>query len=369
MLGEFERSVLTKDQLAQKTGKDQGEDLGVQGGGTLGLESGANMMLEVVNMVDFFEGNKLWKPTVDEATNQTTYTYPVSAKGMAADKMLEEVYRQFLVASFQARGSPTQQARYTLAQTHFAGILGITPEREADVTKDIGKVVYSQYVNQLLKSKGKVEPQDFQLLVNIQQTLKMDDDYCLELLANLQKNFLREQVANVFKAPKLTGELAKMLRTKADGMGLDVRTDLGIDVSKRSELFLAEVSGLIESGEVTDDDKDVIEDVQDAWGIDSDVALKDFTKLVESTCLASIKSAAADLRNSNERSAVRYLEKMLSYAQFIPAAVSDEAKVDRPTKEKLVVTYSAAKASFDDSSGPDTVLQKKLELLSTVLGL
>ena len=99
------------------------------------------------------------------------------------------------------------------------------------------------------------------------------------------------------------------------------------------------------------------------------VALKDFTKLVESTCLASVKSAAADLRNSNERSAVRYLEKMLSYAQFIPAAVSDEAKVDRPTKEKLVVTYSAAKASFDDSSGPDTVLQKKLELLSTVLGL
>ena len=49
-----------------------------------------------------------------------------------------------------------------------------------------------------------------------------------------------------------------------------MRTDLGIDVSKRSELFLAEVSGLIESGEVTDDDKDVIEDVQDAWGIESD---------------------------------------------------------------------------------------------------
>merc|ERR1719217_1226603 len=79
LLSQFERSVLNKQQLAQKTGKDQGEDLFVQGGGSLGLEAGANMMLEVVNMVDFFEGNKLWEGTTDPATNKTTYTYRVNA--------------------------------------------------------------------------------------------------------------------------------------------------------------------------------------------------------------------------------------------------------------------------------------------------
>ena len=60
--------------------------------------------LKVVNMVDFFEGNQLWEGTTDEATNSTTYTYRVNAKGMAEDKMLEEVYRQFTVSSFQVRG-------------------------------------------------------------------------------------------------------------------------------------------------------------------------------------------------------------------------------------------------------------------------
>mmetsp|Transcript_27401 Transcript_27401/g.74304 ORF Transcript_27401/g.74304 Transcript_27401/m.74304 type:complete len:657 (+) Transcript_27401:1573-3543(+) len=371
LLSQFERSVLNKQQLAQKTGKDQGEDLiAKEGGGALGLESGANMMLEVVNMVDFYEGNNLWEGTTDEATNATTYTYRVDAKGMAEEKMLEEVYRQFTVSSFQARGSPGQQKRYALAQTHFAGILGIGAEREAEIKQDIGKVVYSNYVKQLLTSKGRIEQQDMQFLVNIQQVLKMEDEFCFELLGKLQKNFLREQIDKAIggaSAGKITGELAKSVRDRADSMGIDVREELKLDMTLKSDLFLAEVESAIKSKAVTVDNKELIEDFQDAWGIPNDVATKDFTRMVEAKCIAGVKSASQDLNNSNERSAVRYIDELLGYAQFIPQAVQHDAKVSKADKEKVLATYTAAKASFDGDTDPEVTA--RLELLSTVLGL
>ena len=88
LISEFERTVLTKDQYAQRTGKDQGEDLNVDGPGTsLGIESGANMMLDIVNLVDFYEGNELWTGSKDSSTNATSYSYRVTARGMADDKV------------------------------------------------------------------------------------------------------------------------------------------------------------------------------------------------------------------------------------------------------------------------------------------
>jgi len=328
------------------------------------------MMLEVVNMVDFFEGNKLWEGTTDPATNKTTYTYRVNANGMAEDKMLEEVYRQFTVSSFQARGSPGQQKRYALAQLHFAGILGISAEREAEIKQEIGKVVYSNYVKQLLTTKGKIEQQDMQFLVNIQQVLEMEDEYCFDLLGKIQKNFLREQIDKAIggaSAGKLTAELAKGVRDRADSMGIDVREDLQLEMRLKSDLFLAEVEGAIAKKEVTVDNKELIEDFQDAWGIPNDVATTDFTRLVESKCVSGVKSAAQDINNSNERSAVRYIESLLGYAQFMPQAFEHDSKVSKADKEKVLATYTAAKASFDGETDPEVAA--RIELLSTILGL
>jgi len=86
LVSQFEATVLTKEQLAQKRGQDLGEDIGVEAGNTLGVENRVNMFTEAANILEFLQGNQLLPSDEDD--------YPVTALGMADVRIFEEIYRQ-----------------------------------------------------------------------------------------------------------------------------------------------------------------------------------------------------------------------------------------------------------------------------------
>jgi hypothetical protein len=358
VVAEFERAVLSKDQYGAKTGKDQGEDLFVQGGGTaLGLEAGANLLLEVVNLVDFFEGNKLWAPADD---GEGTFDYAVTAKGMKEAPLLEDVFRQFIVSSFQAKG-PGVENRYKLAQEHFAGILGITPERRAEIQNDIGKVVYGNYVNNLLRSKGSIETQDFQYLVNIQQMLNMDEDVCMQELIDLKNKYAKTLVAAAFKETSLTRATIEKLKSGIDKLGVDLVEDVGLEIHHRVQFFVAESMEAIENGNISVDQKEVIEEIQESWQVSNDDATAAFTAAVQQTCQDAATQAASDFKSQNDLQALQGLEKIIRLAQFVPVAVNADMRL----KEKLIQLYKTAKTNFKE--GVTAEEEANIALLTKVL--
>jgi hypothetical protein len=348
IVSEFERSVLSKDQYGAKTGKDQGEDLFVQGGTTLGLEAGANLLLEVVNLVDFFEGNKLWEA---EGDSDVDFTYLISAKGARDAQLLEDVFRQFIVSSFQAK-SPDSENRYKLAQTHFAGILGITGARRAEIQNDIGKVVYGNYVNNLLRSKGCIETPDFQYLVNIQQMLNMDEDLCMSELIDLKVKFAKILVAEAYKEPQLTASVVQRLKIGVDKLGVDLVDDVRLDLKRRLELFVAESIAVIESGKTLLEGKVAIEDIQENWQVSDSDATEAFTKAVHSICEESAKQASLDLKSKNDLQVVEGMEKIVKFGQYVTFNLDEDGtkhvEIDERVKQNLIQLYATAKGDFKE---------------------
>ena len=112
----FKRSVLSKEEYAKATGKDEGEDLNSDGSGTLGLDSKSDMMAEALGLVAFFEKNGLW----EEKGDGESYTYLASANGM------EEVWAAFSLQGtlplplfcHSARQKP-QACLFFLCKIHF----------------------------------------------------------------------------------------------------------------------------------------------------------------------------------------------------------------------------------------------------------
>uniref|UniRef100_A0A7S2SA32 Uncharacterized protein n=1 Tax=Rhizochromulina marina TaxID=1034831 RepID=A0A7S2SA32_9STRA len=457
---ELERSVLSRQQYAAKTGQDQGDDMFAEAGGTLGLEGGANMMLEIVNLVDFFAGNKLFTlvPTEEEekaaaaaaaaadvpevaesakaveaapvveapepaaeagggqaakkqswgmsgspswaggapwdgsaASEQVTpypppavaapapaplppvpvpestasllernaiFSYQIDATGMAKSNILEDVYKQFVVQTFQEKASPAKQERIDLATLHLAGILGISRERKEEIRGEIGDVVYSQYVNNLLQQKGTVEPSDFQLLVNIQSMLKMDEEHCVELLYDLKIKHLAHTLDTVRRREELRAEDVLRVRAAADKLGLDLVDDVDISPDDRVRFFLAEAASGIESGKITDENKEEVGDIQESWAIATDVAQEKLDEFVQKTCSAATSGAVEAVMSANNRRAVAHLDKLLSYAQILPV----EVDLDARTKERLIKIYSAAKADFDGTVRNDED-RKRIDVL------
>jgi len=365
IVSEFERSVLSKDQYGAKTGKDQGEDLFVQGGTTLGLEAGANLLLEVVNLVDFFEGNKLWEA---EGDSDVDFTYLISAKGARDAQLLEDVFRQFIVSSFQAK-SPDSENRYKLAQTHFAGILGITGARRAEIQNDIGKVVYGNYVNNLLRSKGCIETPDFQYLVNIQQMLNMDEDLCMSELIDLKVKFAKILVAEAYKEPQLTASVVQRLKIGVDKLGVDLVDDVRLDLKRRLELFVAESIAVIESGKTLLEGKEAIEDIQENWQVSDSDATEAFTKAVHSICEESAKQASLDLKSKNDLQVVEGMEKIVKFGQYVTFNLDEDGtkhvEIDERVKQNLIQLYATAKGDFKEDMTEEE--EANIALLNQIL--
>jgi len=353
----FERAVLSKEELAKKEGVDEGEDLNVESKDTsLGFEGDQDMILNIVNIVDWFEGNKLWA-SVEEGSDD--YVYQISAKGMAKGAILEQIYRKFIVDSFQAQGSPTaggsaKMQRIELAKKHFAGILALSAEKKAEITNDIGEIVYTQYVNGMLNRKGRIEADDMKMLVNLQMSLQMDDTFCLGLMEKLQKEYLQKLITKKISAEEL--------RLKAEGLGADVRTDLGLTAKARGIWFIKETKDAIDSGKVSPETRHLIEEIQESWDVPNDQASAEFNNLIEAVCKASLESAAQDLNAKKDSLAVRKIENALKYAEFLNPSDAGSG-LSNSARQLLVQSYEAATVGAEDEEGRST----RIDLLRTIV--
>ena len=362
IVGEFERAILSKDQYSAKTGKDQGEDLFVQtGGSALGLEAGANLLIEVTNLIDFCDGNNLWTSMENKAG---TFTYLISADGIKETNVLEDVYRQFIVSSFQGR-SPGSDNRYSLAQTHLSGILGIQEKRRTEIQNDIGKVVIGNYVGSLLRSKGTVEPTDFQNLVNIQQMVEMDEELALQHISDLKVKHAKGLVAQAIREPKLDRTNLEALKAGLDKLDLDIVDDIGVEMHHRVECFIAEVITTIEDGDATASNKGAIEEIQEWWQVPNEEATASFSKAMQDICSTAANQAAIELKSKNELKVIEELEKVARFSQFIAI----EIQLNDNIKKQMLQLFITAKGGFHIGAPDALASEGEVQLLADAFGV
>ncbi|CAM9895007.1 unnamed protein product, partial [Sphacelaria rigidula] len=194
IINEFERSVLTKDQLARKTGKDAGTDFFVESDDSdLGIEGGPAVTSALLSLIDFYVDNK-----VIETDDEGNETFPVNAAQIGIDtQVLTALYQNFVVAAFGVQGPKLK--RYEEGQRKLSGILGISDEEKAKIHEEIGGTVIQRFVNQELGKSGKITTQGLTFLANINTRLAMPSDVFDKMVQKYKAQYLSDKTEGLFR--------------------------------------------------------------------------------------------------------------------------------------------------------------------------
>lgn len=361
LVAEFERSVMSKEEQAAKSGKDQGEDLISGTGGELGINAGASVMVEVCNLVDFYVGNNL----VTGVEGDFEYKVSADGQGMGQTAMLENLYRYFVVTAFQDKAQNKQGAeRYTTAQEHFAGVLGIDPAKGKAIRNEIGATVYGNYLQNAFQQKEELDQQDFKFLVSVQEALSMSDETTQELIVRGKTAKLQQACDRIFGGSEVSTSAARELRGACAAAGLDMRAMVG-DSSKLMRVFRMECQDAIETGRATVDDTDALVEAQEGFDIEPDVANAELAKLVSSRAAACLTNAVADLTQGNDARALTEVGRMLKYsalAETLGADVVVLSSVGVASKEALVRAFDAQAAGSEEVVAQVGLLRQALDV-------
>ena len=361
---ELERQFLTKEQIAQKRGKDAGEDIFRFGGakGDLGIGTQGNMMGDIVNLVDFYTENDVVEKKEDGDEDEA---YPVTAIGIKAvePEMAEAMYRQFVVGGFTA-ANDKQAARYEEAAPIFGRILGLSKKNMEAVGSSVGTAVYENFIANALKTKNSLDQQDMMFLANMQTKLGVSSEKGETMLIEASKKVLKDQANALFDSPKLTGADVKMFRDRCAGMGVDIMEDLGYSKKRVSALFVLEVSEGIENGSITLDNAGYVTEVQEGLGLTEEDCEKAFAGHVKTKVENALERINKELLRGREDQCVEPIKTIVKFASFVDGDV-DGVSVRQDRAYKILSMFEAS--DFGDLSGEQVDMQR--QVLKSTLGI
>lgn len=348
----------------QNDERDVGEDPNIKRAGAfLGIDAGG-LPIELSNLVDFYVRNGLAKEEEVEVEGEkkTITKYPVTLREDITPKVYNELYKQYVIQCFSA-STRSEKQRLFAALDQLGSILGMTEEEIGSIHADIGTVIYKNYVNQAL-IKGPLEEKDNEFLTNIQNMLAMKEDQCANLLRDSKQNRISVMLEQIFAQPKVLPETVKRMRTMADALEVDLVKDLSVSDDQRSRLFGVEVDAAIDTGMLTAENQNIINEVQKSLHVTDEAAKEVLLKCIQRRTLSHLVQAAASLRQERSETAVAELKTMLRYGKLLPAKVNAPA-VSTAEKQELYLLFQADMITDGAVNDAD---REQVNLLKTLFG-
>lgn len=368
---EMERTMLSQQQLAQRRGKDMGEDLfqtGKGADGVLGLGAEVNIMSDIMELVDFYNENDVVEEvettvTADDGTEKTVMEkhYPVTALGSSAidQELAELLYRQFIVGGFTAQGE--KAARYEGARATFAGILGLEKSKIEEINGNIGSTVYDNFVTNAMKTKGAMDQQDMMFLANIQSKLDISPEEGEKMLLDSQKKVLSEEINALMDDPYPQG--LKAFREKCNTMGMDLYEDVGISKHRLSRMFESEITPGLKDGSINVENSDILGEIQESLGVDPDECETMFEALLMRLSKNAFELIKGELLRGREENTVDLIKELVRYAAFTEGDLGLE--VEEATGNQILNIYEA----FDFTGVDAEQVETNKQLLRSAMGL
>jgi hypothetical protein len=355
---ELERTMLSQQQLAQRRGKDLGEDMfqtGKGATGVLGLGAEVNIMSDIMELIDFYVENDL----IEEL--ETGTVYPITGLGLGAidQEVAELLYRQFIVGGFQSKGP--NAARYEASRETFAGILGLSEAKKEEIGKTIGSTVYDNFVANAMKTKGSMDQQDMMFLANMQGKLGLTSEQGEKMMINAQKKILSEEIEAIMDKPSAEG--IKAFREKCNSMGLDLIEDVGVSKQRLSRMFECEVIPGLKSGQISAQNSDILGEIQESIGIEPEECEAMFESVLATLAKNAFGVIKGEILRGREENTVDLIKELVRYAAFTDGDLGLE--VEEATGYKILNIYEA----FDFEGEDSEQIKTNKELLRAAMGL
>jgi len=368
---EMERTMLTQKQLSERRGKDMGEDVfqtGQGADGVLGLGAEANIMGEIMSLVDFYKENGVASEgqigtevkqvplpaeegeepkIVDEEVPIMGTVFPVTALGTRAidQQIAELLYRQLVVSSFTTQGP--NGARYEENREFFAGILGLKLAQQKAITSNIGSLVYDNIVSNAMKTKGIMDQQDMMTLASIQGKIGLESEESEELLVQSQSKYLSEE-ANILMRSNPSAEAVKAFREKCESMGLDIQNTVGVSHARVTLMFDNEVGSALQSGEIRPDNAEEIKEIAESLGLTEEESETILTEMISRLSKRRFGDISRELLRGRDGNVAEHITELIRYAAFVDGDLGLD--VDEAMANQIVNIYDSMDHSDDDNA-------------------
>lgn len=345
----FEESIMTKEQLAQKRGVDDGEDLFKgKDGGELGITAAPSldgMLGEISNLYDFYKGNEL--DSQGDVVKASTFL----ASKAFNEPVKANLYKQALVrllSTAEERDAQIQE-RFSVAVKAFPDMLGLTPERSEAIRNDIGKEIATNYCKQALSTKASLDANDIAFVENVAKDLDTD---LSEVPIMAKKLTLIDRITKVSKDD---GREIANIRDAAIAMGVDFSVDLKLTQAQLSNMFTMELAALVEdeiasagNAEAEDDMSgfaDSFAEIAEAYGLEQEEANAKVTKMTANVALGYLESAQANAISERRPEATQNLDKLVACAKIIgpnelKEAMGAATEIDAKVNKSLIDVYT-----------------------------
>ncbi len=300
--------------------------------------------------------------TVSEEVPDYETVYPITGLGTNAvkEELAELLYRQFVVGGFTAKGPQAQ--RYEDSRETLGGILGLEKEKMDEITNSIGSTIYENYISNSMRTKGSLDQQDMMFLANIQGKLDISSDDSEKMLLATQKKILSEE-GNAIVANEAGAEVVKAFREKCNSMGMELEADVGLSRSTVEQMFEAEVSPALVSGDLTIESGEALSEIQESFGLSPEDAEKIFLNIILQRGRSAMSRLKAELLRGREENCPEIVQRLVRYAQFVNGEL--ELEVEESTAWKIFNLYD----SMDFEGVESESVESSKDMLKIALGL
>jgi len=346
------------DALEQKARAQQTGDR--EGPGKLGIAESA-LAMHVLDLVDFAMASKTF---VDkEVDGLVVETVGADLRGEFELASLKALYRQYLVDSFSGM-KPEDNQRLLNSLDKVSLVLGLKAQEVRPIHDEIGTTIFRQYLSKAL-DQGPVTEQGRQFLVQIRQTLSMDQGRCDEIVRDCEVGHVSVLIETMFEKSSVVPVDVRRLRAAMDTFDVDLEADLSLSVFKLERLFLCELEDLVETDSLKSGEFGPIEELCEAFHVTESRASAILEQTVQKRASAGVLQAASLLRQAEHNAAVSELERVLKFAALLDVNV-DAPAVSSRERTELYLLYQASSLTSEPSKEAVTA---HLELLKSVLGL
>jgi len=366
----------------EEAGKDSGDDPTVsKGSGTaLGIEASNPEGNELLNLVEIYFRNRVFtdkeipsnerkkeslkglagrSETQLKAKAEIDFSYPVTLEGMFDKKVLNDLYKQYLIECFSSK-LQSEKRRLFSNLSKLGPILGLDNGEIQTIHSNVGVSIYQRFLSQSL-AKGYLDNSDTAFLTTIQKTLSMENSVCNQLIKDSKKSFISLAVEKVFASPKINPDNVVKIRKMAEQFNINLDKDLNVSNEQRGKLFRIEIDTGIEKKELNNQSFDTILKIQECYGLENAAAKKILFECVNTRCEGHLLNAIASLRRDDDVGVIRELENMLNFGALLPIKFSKDL-VSSNEKSKL---FSVYQSNFGESE----TQKDKIDLFKTMLDL
>jgi len=373
--------IKKKKQPKDESNKDAGEDPTVTKSGTaLGIEASNPEGNELLNLVEIYFRNRVFSDketplseqkkesikglsgrleTQMKSRAEISFSYPVTLDGLFDKKVLNDLYKQYLVECFSSK-LQSEKRRLFSNLNKLGPILGLDYQEIQTIHSNVGVSIYQRYLSQSL-SKGYLDNSDTSFLTTIQNTLSMENSVCNQLIKDSKKGVISLAIEKIFASPRINPENVTKIRKMTDQFNVNLTEDLSVSNEQRAKLFRIELDAGIEKGEISNENLDAILKIQNTYGLENTAAKKILFDCVNTRCEGFLLNSIASLRREDDVGVIKELENMLNFGELVPIKFQNNL-VSSNEKSKL---FSVLQSNYGDSDAE----KNKLNLFKSMLDL